>query len=157
MRKKSATMVKAYVIAVAAVAGLAAGWTANGWRLNAKIDRMVSSHAIAVQVATQAAAEETARMQKEKDDAIAKANQAAQRNAAAAASATRERDRLRDDLAASRLALSDATHASLVEYTNSLSTIFEHCSREYADMAATADRHAADAELLFNAWKGISK
>jgi hypothetical protein len=144
-----------YIAAGAYAIGMVIGWHGNGMRLNAKIDRMVADHAVAVQVATQAAAQETARMQKEKDDAIAKANQVAQRNAAAAASATRERDRLRDDLATSRVALSNATRASLVEYTNTLATVFEQCVREYTAMAEAADRHAADAELLFTAWKGM--
>ena len=147
----------AYLLAGALIAGSLAGWTTNGWRLNAKIDRMVANHAKAVQVATEAAAAETARMQKEKDDAIAKANQVAQRNAAAAAAATRERDRLRDDLSASRAALSDATHASLIEYANTLAVVFEQCTNEYAEMARLADEHAASAELLYNAWKGMMR
>ena len=32
-------------VAVASVLAGLAGWTANGWRLNAKIDKMVAVHA----------------------------------------------------------------------------------------------------------------
>jgi hypothetical protein len=144
-----------YIAAGAYAIGMVIGWTGNGMRLNAKINEMVAQHAVAVQKATEAAAKETARMQQEKDDAIAKANQVAQRNAAAAADATRERDRLRDDLATSRVALSNATHASLIEYATAISVVFEQCVREYTDVARLADQHAADSQLLFTAWKGM--
>jgi hypothetical protein len=144
-----------YIAAGAYVIGVAMGWSGNGMRLNAKIDQMVAEHAVAVQKATEAAAQETARMQKEKDDAIERANQVARRNAAAAASASLERDRLQSDLAASRVALSDATHASLIEYATAVSVVFEQCVREYTEVARLADQHAADTQLLFTAWKGM--
>ena len=148
-------MMSLKMAAGAALVGLAIGWQINGWRLNAKIDRMVSDHALAVQQATEAAAAETARMQKEKDNAIAQAQQVAQRNAAAAATASLERDRLQSDLAASRVSLSNSTHASLIEYATAVSVVFEQCVREYTDVARLADQHAADSQLLFNAWKGM--
>lgn len=135
--------------------GLAVGWTINGWRLNSKIDKMVADHSIAVAEATKKAMDETNRMQRVKDEVIQQANEQAQRNAAAADAARRERDRLRNDLAASRVALSNATPTSLVEYTGTLSTVFEQCTREYTEMATAADRHAADAKLLFDAWRKI--
>jgi hypothetical protein len=144
-----------YIAAGAYAIGMAMGWHGNGMRLNAKIDRMVAEHAVAVKKATEAAAQETARMQKEKDDAIARANQVAQRNAAAAATANLERNRLQSDLAASRIALSSSTHASLIEYATAVSVVFEQCVREYTDVARLADQHAADSQLLFTAWKGI--
>jgi polynucleotide 5'-kinase involved in rRNA processing len=138
------------------VIGLVAGWTINGWRLNAKIDRMVADHSIAVQRATEKAMQDSQRMQEVKDEIVAKAQEQAQANAAAADSARRERDRLRNDLAASRVALSNATPASLVEYTGTLSNVFEQCTREYTEMAATADKHATDAKLLFDTWQQIT-
>ena len=144
-----------YVATGAYVLGMVIGWQGNGMRLNAKIDRMVSQHAVAVKVATEAAALETARMQKEKDNAIEKANKLAQRNANAAVTARAERDRLQSELTTSRLSLPNATNASLVEYTSTLSNVFEQCTREYTEMARTADQHATDSELLFNAWKAM--
>ena len=145
-----------YVVAVSLGVGLLTGWTANGWRLNGKIDEMVLEHTQAVQVATQKALDETTRMQREKDDAIAKAQAQAKANAAAATAARRERDGLRDDLAASRTTFADSTHASLAAYADTLSVVFEQCTKEYSDVAAKADGHAADTATLFNAWTAIA-
>jgi hypothetical protein len=146
-----------YLLAGALTVGLLTGWTANGWRLNGKIDEMVLEHTQAVQVATQKALDETNRMQREKDDAVAKAQAQARTNAAAADAARAERDGLRDDLAASRTTFADSTHASLAAYADTLSVVFEQCTKEYSDVAAKADGHAADANTLFTAWQAIAQ
>jgi hypothetical protein len=145
-----------YLLAGALAVGLLTGWTANGWRLNGKIDEMVLEHTQAVQVATQKALDETTRMQREKDDAIAKAQAQAKSNAAAATAARVERDGLRNDLAASRTTFADSTHASLAAYASTLSVVFEQCTKEYSELAAKADGHAADTATLFNAWTAIA-
>ena len=145
-----------YIAAGALAVGLLTGWTANGWRLNAKIDEMVLEHTQAVQVATQKAMDETTRMQGEKDAAVQKAVALAQRNMADASAARSERDRLRDDLVASRTTFAQATDTSLAQYTNTLSVVFEQCTREYSELAEKADGHATDAENLFTAWKAIA-
>ena len=145
-----------YIAAGALAVGLLTGWTANGWRLNGKIDEMVLEHTQAVQVATQKALDETTRMQREKDDAVAKAQAQAKSNAAAADAARAERDGLRDDLAASRTTFADSTHTSLAAYADTLSVVFEQCTKEYSDVAAKADGHAADTSTLFNAWTAIA-
>jgi hypothetical protein len=146
-----------YLLAGALGVGFLTGATANGWRLNAKIDKLVLEHTQAVQVATQKALDETNRMQREKDDAVAKAQAQAKSNAAAAAAARAERDGLRDDLAASRTTFADSTHASLAAYASTLSVVFEQCTKEYSDVAAKADGHAADANTLFTAWQAIAQ
>jgi hypothetical protein len=146
-----------YIAAGALAVGLLTGWTANGWRLNGKIDEMVLEHTQALQVATEQAAAKTQQMQREKDDALRKAAEQVQRNVVAAAAARDERDRLRDDLAASRVSMSDASHASLVAYTTTLSGLFEQCTREYLVMAEKADGHATDAQGLFTAWQAIAQ
>jgi hypothetical protein len=145
-----------YLLAGAIGVGLLTGWTANGWRLNGKIDEMVLEHTRAVQVATQKALDKTNSMQKEKDDAVAKAQAQAKSNAAAADSARAERDGLRDDLAASRTTFADSTHTSLAAYADTLSVVFEQCTKEYSDVAAKADGHATDANTLFTAWTAIA-
>jgi hypothetical protein len=145
-----------YIAAGALAVGLLTGWTANGWRLNGKIDEMVLEHTQAVQVATQKALDETTRMQREKDDAIAKAQAQAKSNAAAATAARVERDGLRNDLAASRTTFADSTHTSLAAYASTLSVVFEQCTKEYSDVAAKADGHATDVSTLFNAWTAIA-
>jgi septal ring factor EnvC (AmiA/AmiB activator) len=146
-----------YLLAGALAVGLLTGWTANGWRLNSKIDEMVLEHTQAVQVATQKALDETTRMQREKDNAIAKAQEQTRANAAAADSARAERDGLRDDLAASRTTFADSSHTSLAAYASTLSVVFEQCTKEYSDVAAKADGHALDTTTLFTAWKAVIK
>jgi hypothetical protein len=146
-----------YIAAGALAVGLLTGWTANGWRLNGKIDEMVLEHTQAVQVATQKALDETTRMQREKDNAIAKAQEQTRANAAAADAARRERDGLRDDLAASRTTFADSTHASLAAYADTLSVVFEQCTKEYSELAAKADGHALDTTTLFTAWTAIAQ
>jgi hypothetical protein len=146
-----------YLLAGAIGVGLLTGWTANGWRLNGKIDEMVLEHTQAVQVATQKALDETTRMQREKDDAVAKAQAQAKSNAAAADSARAERDGLRDDLAASRTTFADSTHSSLAAYASTLSVVFEQCTKEYSELAAKADGHALDTTTLFTAWQAVIK
>jgi hypothetical protein len=146
-----------YILAGALAVGLLTGWTANGWRLNGKIDEMVLEHTQAVQVATQKALDETTRMQREKDNAVAKAQAQAKSNAAAADAARLERDGLRDDLAASRTTFADSTHTSLAAYASTLSVVFEQCTKEYSDVAAKADGHAIDTTTLFTAWTAIAQ
>ncbi len=146
-----------YIAAGALAVGLLTGWTANGWRLNGKIDEMVLEHTQALQVATERAAKETARMQGEKDAALRKAVEIVRRNVVDATAARDERDRLRDELAASRNTFADATVPSLVEHARTLSIVFEQCTKEYSELAAKADGHAADAETLFTAWAAIAQ
>ena len=146
-----------YIAAGALAVGLLTGWTANGWRLNGKIDEMVLEHTQAVQVATQKALDETTRMQREKDDAVAKAQAQAKSNAAAADAARLERDGLRNDLAASRTTFADSTHTSLAAYASTLSVVFEQCTKEYSELAAKADGHALDTTTLFTAWQAVIK
>jgi len=146
-----------YLLAGALAVGLLTGWTANGWRLNGKIDEMVLEHTQAVQVATQKALDETNRMQREKDNAVAKAQEQARTNAAAADSARLERDGLRDDLAASRTTFADSSHTSLAAYASTLSVVFEQCTKEYSELAAKADGHALDTTTLFTAWQAVIK
>jgi hypothetical protein len=117
---------------------------------------MVLEHTQAVQVATQQALEKTNSMQREKDDAVAKAQAQAKSNAAAADAARAERDGLRDELTASRTTFADSTHTSLAAYASTLSVVFEQCTKEYSDVAAKADGHAADTSTLFNAWTAIA-
>ena len=146
-----------YLLAGALGVGLLTGWTANGWRLNAKIDEMVLEHTQAVQVATQKALDETNRMQREKENAIAKAQAQAKANADAASAARLERDSLRDALVASRGSFANSTFASLAAHAEALSIVFEQCTKEYSELAEKADGHALDTEVLFNAWSAVIK
>ena len=138
-------------VASAVIAGLA-GWTANGWRLEAKIDRLVAEHSVALARANQDALARYEAMERNKQNAIDQANKIAQQNAAAANSARLERDRLREQIAANSTGLSTATIASTRAYAAALSTIFSECSERLEALAKDADGHALDSRTLRQAW-----
>ena len=144
---------KAIVIASASalIIGATAGWTANGWRLNGKIDRMVAEYSQAMAQAGQNAMLESARLQKLKDEALNEANKIAQANAKSAASARAELDRLRRQIASSN-DLSAATCASTRQYATTLATVFGECSTRLTEVAKDADGHAVDSRTLEKAW-----
>ena len=137
--------------ASAVIAGLA-GWTANGWRLNAKIDNMVAEHSMALVRANQEALAKYEAMERKKQNAIDQANKLAQQNAAAAASARLERDRLREQVATSSARLSTATVASTRAYAATLSTVLGECSERLETLAKDADGHALDSRTIREAW-----
>lgn len=129
-----------------------AGWTANGWRLNAKIDRMMADHETASALAHKAALDRYAELERQKQEAVNEANRIAQRNARAAASARAESERLRNQVAAASSGVSTATAASLRDYAATLSTVFGECVTELEGLAKTADGHALDSRTLRQAW-----
>jgi cell division protein FtsB len=136
---------------VSLVIGLSAGWAANGWRLNGKIDRMIAEHSQAMAVAGQNAMMESARLQKLKDEALNEANRIAQANAKAAADARSQLDRLRRQLA-NATDLSTATCPSTRDYAATLATVFGECATRIGELAEKADGHAADSATLNGAW-----
>jgi hypothetical protein len=144
---------KTTVIATAAalVIGGIGGWTANGWRLNGKIDQMIARHSLDLSKATEAALAETVRLQKVKDDALEEANKLAQKNANAAASARSELSRVRKQLANS-VTIGSSTCASTRNYADTLSTVFGECATRLTEVAKDADGHAADSRTFQRAW-----
>lgn len=135
----------------AVVAGLV-GWTTNGWRLNLKIEKMVSEHSLAIAKANQDALTKYQSMERQKQEAINEANRVAQRNAAAARAAAGERDRLREQISASTYGLSTATLPSIRLYSTALNTVFGECVAEVERLAQAADGHALDTRTLMGAW-----
>lgn len=144
------TNIKLLVSVGALVGVFFLGWNINGTRWE---NKMLEAQAEAAQIM----AAETERMQRIKDEALEQAQKelfARERDIAATRS---ERDRLRQQLQSSRTDLAQATDTSLVEYTSTLSDVFEHCAREYTELAATADGHAIDIKALTDSWSAISK
>jgi hypothetical protein len=144
---------KAIVIASASalIIGVTAGWTANGWRLNGKIDRMMAEHSQALAEAGKNAMMESARLQKLKDEALYEANKTAQKNAQSAASARAELDRVRRQLANS-VTIGSSTCASTRNYADTLSVVFGECATRLTEVAKDADGHAADSRTFQRAW-----
>jgi hypothetical protein len=143
---------KTLIAAAASLAiGLGAGWTANGWRLNGKIDRMTAEASQALAEAGKNAMLESARLQKLKDEALDEANKTAQRNANAANSARSELDRVRKQLASS-VTIGSATCASTRNYAETLAVIFGECATRLFEMAKDADGHALDSRTYQQAF-----
>ena len=143
--------ITAIATAAALLIGSVVGWTANGWRLNGKIDQMIARHSLDLSKATEAALAETVRLQKVKDDALEEANKIAQKNANAAASARSELSRVRKQLASS-LTISSATCASTRSYADTLSVVFGECATRLTEVAKDADGHALDSRTCQRAF-----
>jgi hypothetical protein len=98
------------------------------------------------------ALKEYARLEKVKDDAIKAAEIEAEKNAVAAAAATRAADRLRGDVASLRASIAAATRPAVDQYATTASELLAECGKELADVARAADGHAADVRLMLSAW-----
>lgn len=131
--------------------GLGTGWTANGWRLNGKIDRMVAEASQALAEAGKNAMLESARLQKLKDEALNEANRTAQKNALAATAARTELERVRKQLANS-VTIGSSTCASARNYASTLALVFGECAARLTEVAKDADGHAADSRTYQQSW-----
>ena len=136
--------------AVAAVLTGIAGWTANGWRLNAKIDRIHAEHAQDLTKANADALAKYTDMERKKQEALNEANKQAQRNARAADAARTELERLRQQIASG--SVSTATCGSVRNYATTLQAVFGECAARLEWLAKEADGHALDARACRAAW-----
>lgn len=136
--------------AVAAVLTGIAGWTANGWRLNAKIDRIHAEHAQDLTKANAAALAKYTDMERKKQEVLDEANKQAQRNARAADAARTELERLRQQIASG--SVSTATCGSVRNYATTLQAVFGECAARLEWLAKEADGHALDSRTLNGAW-----
>lgn len=96
--------------------------------------------------------QDTLRMQKEKDDAITRATERAQTNAMAAAAATAELGRVRNDLSEAKRRLAAAPLEALREYADTVSDLYGECEAELTETARAATGHASDVVLLSESW-----
>ena len=136
--------------AVAAVLTGIAGWTANGWRLNAKIDRIHAEHAQDLTKANADALAKYTDMERKKQEVLNEANKQAQRNARAADAARTELERLRQQIASG--SVSTATCGSVRNYATTLQAVFGECAARLEWLAKEADGHALDSRTLNGAW-----
>lgn len=145
--------------AAALAVGAALAWGAQGWRMGAQvqagktaIESLQRAHAESLTRATASALNATIAWQKAKDDAIEAAQQRAKTQAASAAAARRERDSLRNTIAAASLRLPDATPSACTEYGSAVSGLLDQCSAAYQELARSCDGHASDVRLMLEAW-----
>ena len=145
--------------AAALAVGAALAWGAQGWRMGAQVqasqaalESLRREHAESLTRATGAALNATIAWQKVKDDAIDRAQQRAKAQAHSADIARRERDSLRNTIAAASLRLPDATPSACIEYGAAASGLLDQCAAAYQELAAVADGHVSTIRLMQDAW-----
>lgn len=145
--------------AAALAVGAALAWGAQGWRMGAQVqsgktalESLKREHAESLTRATASALNATQSWQKVKDDAIDRAQQRAKAQAHSADIARRERDSLRNTIAAASLRLPDATPSACAEYAAAASGLLNQCAAAYQELAEQADGHAGDVRLMLDAW-----
>ncbi len=141
--------VRLWTYALAAIVG-AAGGAAAMYQVHVQIR---NTERIAQQKDTlraiEAAQAETTRLQERATNAQRKANQRIAANAAAAAAASSELDRLRGAIASG--AGASTCEAGTVSADPARELLAE-CASAYQDLARKADEHASDAVNLYDAW-----
>lgn len=142
------------LIAYAAAAAFVfcAGWQANGWRLSREIAEMKSQHSEAQTRASAAALHAYTSMEKTKNDAIKAALLRSEQDQADAMATAAAADRLRKQLAAVPSSIAAASRAAVDEYAATAGELLGACTAEYQSVAAAADQHRADAQMMRDAW-----
>ena len=145
--------------AAALAVGAALAWGAQGWRMAEQVqagktalETLRREHAESLTRATAGALNATLKWQKVKDDAIDRAQQRAKAQAHSADIARRERDSLRNTIAAASLRLPDAAPSACTEYATAASGLLNQCAAAYQELAAVAAGHVSDVRLMQEAW-----
>lgn len=147
---------------LSAAIAAASAWNVQSWRMDAQVqtsktalESLKREHAESLTRATGAALNATIAWQKEKDDAIDRAQQRAKAQAHSADIARRERDSLRNTIAAASLRLPDATPSACAEYGAAASGLLNQCAAAYQELAAVADGHVSTIRLMQDAWPTV--
>ena len=141
------------IIGVALLAAtFAMGWTANGWRLNSKIDRLIADHERQVAQANADALARYSDLERKKQAAVNEANKIALRNARAATDARNDLERLRNQITNTAGSVPTATCTSVRAHATTLSTVLAECVGQLEAVAKDADGHALDSRALNGAW-----
>ena len=146
------TKLKLLISAALLIATFAMGWTANGWRLNSKINQLIADHERQVAQANADALAKYTVLERKKQEAIDEANKIAQRNARAATDARNDLERLRNQIANTTSSVSTSTCTSVRAHATTLSTVLAECVGQLEAVAKDADGHALDSRTLNGAW-----
>jgi hypothetical protein len=138
--------------AIVAAMAAAGAWTVQGWRADAALAELRTEYATAQFQALEEAHAQTIRLQEKADAAARKsaARQSALANDVAAARS--ELERLRDELAATRSHLPDASCSSVRDYAATANELFGVCADRLEGLAGKAQGHAIDSLNLQQAW-----
>lgn len=146
------TKLKLIIGAVILAATFAMGWTANGWRLNSKIDQLIADHERQVAQANADALARYTDLERKKQEAVNEANKIAQRNARAATDARNDLERLRNQITNTAGGVPTASCTSVRAHATTLSTVLAECVGQLEAVAKDADGHALDSRALNGAW-----
>ncbi len=131
------------------------GWGGiNAYRVNsvkAEIADLKAAHSMALADALTNAKTESDRLQKVKDDALAKAEKRASDNKVAAGRARTELDRLRRTVADASSSTDPACKA-IADRAATLGDVFGECAGELTEVARKADAHASDLRTFQESW-----
>ena len=143
---------KAITYGLLLVLAFAAGWLVNGWRSDAVISGIKTEHAAQVAINASNALERYETMERTKDEAIKAAQERETQFKADAGRAAATADGLRGTLYEFRASLPNAAPATVIARADTAAELLGTCADEYRSVAESADRHAADAVMLFEAW-----
>lgn len=145
-----------YTHAAAAIGGAvlagALAWNVQGWRLGeqiASIQRAQADASIKAQADARVAEQHFAQQLQKAHDESAKRETKLRAEAAAA---RRSADGLRGTLYELRASLPNASPATVLARADTAAELLGACADEYRSVAEAADRHAADAVMLRDAW-----
>ena len=138
-------------LAAAVIAALAA-WFFQDNRYTAELAELRLEHANAVIKATSTLRAEQHAITTKYQGALNAATERETKLRADADTARRTVDGLRRTLYDFRASLPNASTAALIARADTTAELFGACVDEYRSVAESADRHAADAVMLFEAW-----
>lgn len=149
-------MMPLYTYAAAAIGGAviagALAWNVQGWRLGNEINGLKAQHAAeSAKAQADVRAQELAFNQRLQDAQNAATKRETKLRADAAAT-RRTADGLRGTLYEFRASLPNAAPATVIARADSAAELLGACVSEYRGVAESADRHAADAVMLLDAW-----
>lgn len=130
----------------------AAGWVAQGWRMQTALGHATNAHNQQLQAMHAQALATYQKQEDQKNAAIQAAQALAEQNQAAATTARATVERLRRDLARVPARIQSATEAAVNEYAAAATAVLDDCTAEVTKLARAADGHATDAQLTHNAW-----
>ncbi|MBD9402117.1 hypothetical protein [Comamonas sp. CMM02] len=145
---------KAQTIAAAVGAALifGAGWAANGWRLGQDIAQIQLTHTQELAARDAGTFAVAQAIDTKYQGALNASIQEQARLAGAAAVATRNAGRLREQLSEGDRRIATASATAVRDYATTANQLLGHCSQRYTELAAKADGHALDARVCRAAW-----
>ena len=143
---------KPYLIAALALGIFLAGWAANGWRLGQDIAQIQLTHTQELSARDAGTFAVAQAIDTNYQGALNASIQEQARLAGAAAVATRNAGRLREQLQQADVRIATASAAAVRDYAATANKLLRQCSDRYTELAARADGHALDARTCRAAW-----